>query len=138
MKWDLIIAPAGEPYLYRKHVLPRNKFMNIYFHKIVKSDDDRALHDHPWWNLSIILKGGYIEVMQDGARRIRGPGSVLFRLAKTAHRLEVVEGVDCYTLFLTGPKVRSWGFHCPKGWVYWRDFTTSDGNSIRGGCGDKA
>lgn len=36
--------------------------IQIRLHHILRSDDDRALHDHPWWYLSIILKGGYWEV----------------------------------------------------------------------------
>jgi hypothetical protein len=31
-------------------------------HNIKRSDYDRALHDHPWWNISIVLRGGYWEV----------------------------------------------------------------------------
>ena len=26
----------------------RNKIFNIYLHQIIRSDDDRALHDHPY------------------------------------------------------------------------------------------
>jgi hypothetical protein len=32
-------------------------------HNIKRSDLDRALHDHPWKNISIVLMGGYWEVM---------------------------------------------------------------------------
>ena len=32
---------------------------NIYLHTIWCSDDDRALHDHPWPRCSIIVDGGY-------------------------------------------------------------------------------
>jgi hypothetical protein len=43
-------------------VIPRNKFFNIYLHHFLHSDDDRALHDHPWWNVSILLRSGsYVE-----------------------------------------------------------------------------
>lgn len=33
-------------------------------HNIVRSDDDRACHCHPWPYLAIILKGGYWEVRE--------------------------------------------------------------------------
>ena len=30
-----------------------------------------------------------------------------------------------------------WGFHCPKGWVHWRDFTAGkDGEIVGKGCGE--
>jgi len=32
-------------------------------HNIKRSDHDRCLHDHPWPNASILLAGGYWEVM---------------------------------------------------------------------------
>ena len=30
----------------------------------------------------------------------------------------------CWSLFLFGPRIREWGFHCPeRGWVHWEEFT---------------
>ena len=35
---------------------------NLYLHEFSRSDDDRALHDHPWlFNLSVLLSGTYVE-----------------------------------------------------------------------------
>lgn len=31
-------------------------------HNVKRSDHDRALHDHPWHNASLVLRGGYWEV----------------------------------------------------------------------------
>lgn len=58
---DFVIGGAERPYLLRWFVIPRNKVFNVYLHQFLRSDDDRALHDHPWVNLSILLRGGYIE-----------------------------------------------------------------------------
>ncbi len=98
----------------------KTKFMNIYLHCVHKSDDDRALHDHPWFNISIILKGTYREVYHD-KHKIRKAGDIIFRFPNTAHRLEVVSG-PVWSLFITGPKVREWGFRCSSGFVHWKDF----------------
>lgn len=40
------------------------------------------------------------------------------------------------TLFITGPRVREWGFWCPKiGWRHWRVFTDPDNTGQIGrGC----
>lgn len=135
---DFIIGGTENPYLRRWFLIPRNKLFNVYFHEIVRSDDDRALHDHPWWNVSIILTGGYFEhtIAAGGVhvRRWRGPGSIKLRRAKAAHRLEV--GAPCRTLFITGPRMREWGFHCPEaGWRHWRVFTSGpNGETIGKGC----
>ena len=64
-----VIGEPEEPYLKRWFILPRNRWFNIYLHHFHRSDDDQALHDHPWASVSILLKGSYIEHMQGGRRR---------------------------------------------------------------------
>lgn len=44
----------------------------------------------------------------------------------------------CWTLFIAGKWQRDWGFHCPKGWVFWRDFVDESGDGVDRGCGEKA
>ncbi|HXG70575.1 MAG TPA: hypothetical protein VNJ04_08195 [Gemmatimonadaceae bacterium] len=135
---DFVIG-GSEPYLKRWWVIPRNRRFNVYLHEILRDDDDRALHDHPWWNVSVILRGGYVEVMPDG-RRTRRVGQVVFRRAEAAHRLVLTRDVSgravpCWSLFITGPRVRDWGFWCPKGWRPWREFVnTRDHGSVGRGC----
>ena len=120
-------------YLKRWFIVPRNRFFNIYLHCFGESDDDRALHDHPWWSVSFLLKGELIE-HKIATRRHIPRFLPIIRSAKSAHRLELIKG-PAWTVFITGPRVRSWGFHCPKvGWRHWRDFTNSDGNNIERGC----
>lgn len=138
---DFVIGEASNPYLLRWYVIPRNRFFNIYLHDILRDDDDRALHDHPWINLSIVLSGGYHEHTIDAGgihrRTYRGRGALKLRLPSAAHRLQV--GIfGATTLFITGPRVREWGFHCPeRGWVHWRDFTGGErGELIGAGCGE--
>ena len=95
-------------------------------HQIMRSDNDRALHDHPWSYLTVILKGGYWEITDDG-RRWYGPGSVLWRPYGSRHRLELPEGCDCWSLFVTFKKRGSWGFYTRNGWVQHNDYV--DGQS---------
>lgn len=141
---DFVIGEPGNPYLIRWWVIPRNRWFNIYLHEIRRSDDDRALHDHPWLNCSILLHGGYFEhrILAGGVeqRLSRVAGEFAFRRPKAAHRLEVAPGFAAPTisLFITGPIIRHWGFHCPKaGWRHWQDFT---GPAVKGqvgrGCGE--
>ncbi len=133
---DFIIGGADNPYLLRWWLIPRNRWFNVYLHNMLRDDDPRALHDHPWWNVSIVLKGGYLEWRQDANVRWRGPGSVVFRRATTAHRLTLgSSGAPSWSLFITGPKVREWGFHCPKGWRHWKEFCALDDKGRVGrGC----
>jgi len=125
----------GDDYLCRWWLIPRNRWLNIYLHHIKQSDDDRALHDHPWANVSIILKGSYREQTPSGIF-FRPRWSVIFRRATTRHRLLIKNGYTAWTLFITGPKIREWGFWCPQGFVPWRKFTDIDGKRTGPGCGD--
>ena len=126
----------GDDYLRRWWVLPRNAWSNVYLHDIRRSDDDRALHDHPWPNTSFLILGSYIEHTPEG-QFVRKAGDVVHRPAEAQHRLEVIPGERAISLFSTGPKVREWGFGCAQGWVHWRDFTNEDDSSKTGrGCGE--
>lgn len=150
---DVIIGTADNPYMHRWHLIPRNRWLNLYLHRFWRSDDDRALHDHPWWNCSLLLAGSYVEHMIAAGgihRRERlTAGALRLRPAKAAHRIELEPSEagpqPCLTLFATGPRIRDWGFHCPRGWVPWRVFTSDvtplDGSgprvsSIGRGCGE--
>lgn len=130
---DFII---GENYLRRWWIIPRNFSCNVYLHEINRSDDDRAMHDHPWDNRTVILQGGYIEHTPVGSVT-RKAGDIIDRPADSVHRLEMIPGVRTITLFTTGPVVREWGFACPNGWVPWRDFVDDrDAGQVGRGCGE--
>lgn len=58
---DGIDGGERRPYLTRWHLIPRNRWFNLYLHKFVHGDDERALHDHPWPSASLLLEGRYIE-----------------------------------------------------------------------------
>ena len=137
---DFVIGGGEAPYLQRWWVIPRNRFFNVYLHHFMRSDDDRALHDHPWVNASWLIGGTYTEHTIDAGgihrRAIREAGDFVFRRSgKFAHRVELHNG-PCWTLFFTGPVYRRWGFHCPeRGWVYYRDFVDErDHGAIGRGC----
>ncbi len=118
----------GSEYLVRRYLLPRNKLLNIYLHRFLGSDDDRALHDHPWFSISCVLKGRLIEHRPDGTSRAIRRGKLTIRHPKYQHRIELPEGETATTLFITGPVVRTWGFVCPKGWIAWNEYGS------KGGC----
>lgn len=140
---DFRIGPEDDPYMLRWWVIPRGVGPCVYLHKILRSDDDRAGHDHPWNNHTYVIEGGYDEVIYNPAapwRPIdtitRTPGDIVSRAATDTHRLIVPDGGYAISLFVTGPKVRDWGFWCPsKRWVDWRDFTGGENGELVGrGC----
>ncbi len=130
-------TPGGfDCYMERWYILPRNPRTNVYLHRILRSDDDRALHDHPWHNTSLVLLGGYREHTPDGVFE-RQPGDIVHRAPTDRHRLEIDE--PAVSLFLTGAKVRDWGFWCDGGdrFVPWQEFCDpADRGGVGRGCGE--
>jgi len=140
-----IIGGPDDPYLLRWYVIPRNPWLNVYVHKFMRSDDDRALHDHPWWFVSLMLRGGYVEISETAEGNLtalsriapdwsrlwvhRGLGwrALAFRRATYRHRVKLIPAVEhsnpfigrrdrreqpAWTLVITGPRRRLWGFWC--------------------------
>lgn len=136
---DFLIGADKDPiYIRRWWVIPRNPFFNIYLHEVGQDDDDRALHDHPWLNMSYIISGGYNEITPTKTYWPLRQGCIRFRRPTAAHRLELLDS-RTVSLFITGPRVRKWGFHCPQGWVHWKDFISMKEGGISNvgrGCGD--
>ena len=137
---DFVIGGSERPYMLRWFVIPRNFMFNVYLHQFKRSDDDRAHHSHPWlFRISLILRGEYTEhrILAGGilVKTVRRNGSASFSWGASFHRVELHAG-DCWTLFLTGPKVRSWGFACmERGFVNWKLFTApSDSGAVGKGC----
>lgn len=140
-KPDVVIGGEEKPYMLRWWLIPRNRFFNLYLHHFRRSDDDHALHDHPWCNVSLLLEGTYTEhtIAKGGVHRKHRfeAGALKFRWATYAHRIELTDGF-CWSLFITGPKIREWFFHCTRGLVHWRDYTKTDRpGEIGVGCGEE-
>lgn len=118
---DVAIGGREAPYMLRWHIIKRNRVFNVYLHNVLRDDDDRALHDHPWPSLSICLDGHLAEYYLTGdVQRFRDfhPGDIVWRGARFAHRLYLPGEIkDAWTLFITGPRIRTWGFYCPQGWA---------------------
>ncbi len=83
-------------------------FGSIRLHQWYSSDDDRAFHDHAWWFVTFILSGGYTDVSPAGEQRM-DRFSVAYRPANHRHTVKVDKG-GCWTIVVTGPEKRFWGF----------------------------
>ena len=132
---------------YMHRWIAQTPWFTLRVHHILRSDESRALHDHPWDFVSLLVSGGYTEITERIERFETDEGpiwkpvvyetrwprwSLVMHEAEDAHRLVIDEPV--WTLVLTGPKVRRWGFWIPaKGWTYWRDAQAYWSGVIGGG-----
>lgn len=105
---------SDELYLMRYHIF-RCRWLNIYLHNFFLSDEE-DLHCHPWANISILLRGGFIEHHHDHKVTTRVAGDVWWRSARELHRIQVISPSTTWSLFIHGRRTREWGFLKPGGW----------------------
>lgn len=118
---DHMIGRNDEPYLRRWYMARNAQQGSIYLHQFLIGDESPHLHDHPWDWTALILDGRYRE-HRPGGYAEHGPGDVIGpRQAEDLHRIELIQG-PVWTLFLTGPRRREWGFQTEAGWVPWQEY----------------
>lgn len=118
-----LIGPEDDPLIVRYRIFRCSAF-GVFIHKIMRSDHDRALHDHPWNFVSIILRGSYVEHTPQSQRAFSS-GRILVRPAYWLHRLELTSPV--WTLVFVGSNFRRWGFLTKSGWCWWRHYDYQKG-----------
>lgn len=118
------IGLNGSEYMRRYFVLGSrgdgDSRRSVRIHHIMRSDDARALHDHPWGFITIGLWGSYTEIRPSSTRTVRAPWIIVHR-AEDLHRLVLDRPV--WTLVFTGRRTRDWGFMVGDEWVGWERFT---------------
>lgn len=94
------------PYLIRWRF--ETPWGSVRLHHWLGPDDDRAKHDHPWSFTTFVLKGGYVDSSPEGDEHLRAP-AIKYREATHQHTVFPDPG-GCWTIIVTGPKIRKWGF----------------------------
>ncbi len=94
------------PYLVRWSV--ETKLGALRLHHWLAPDDARAFHDHPWSFFTWVIKGGYTDTSPNRADHLAS-GSWRFRHAHHRHTV-CPDPAGAWTLLVTGPPIRKWGF----------------------------
>ena len=124
-----LIATDGEPYLERWILWLGG---SLRMHRFLASDEDRAVHDHPWWFVTVPFSA-YAEFVQSGEgelRRLVRPFRPHFRGARFRHRVEL-QRYPTWTLVLTGAKSRDWGFWNKETFVHSDDWQPAKAQETR-------
>lgn len=103
-------------------------------HHIMRPDEDRDLHDHPWNARTIILRGFYKELRRHSweigghtyLEYWREPGDTAQLLHGEYHRIDKVSPSGVITLFITSKRRGDWGFLVNDIKVPWRTYTGTD------------
>lgn len=114
-------------YMRRFYLSPRVWPVRFFLHHIVRSDDDRAPHSHPFDFSTSLLKGTYLEEIDvnstfDGPADVRTmrAGCTSINPAEHCHRVDVIESV--WSLVVCSRARREWGFITPEGEIPWRKY----------------
>jgi hypothetical protein len=116
----IIARNSSRPYMIRYYLI-RTRWFAVHIHRILRPDDDEALHDHPWPFMAMPLIGSYHEVRPDAPPTVRRMFRPAFRSATDRHRISYVSP-HLVTLFIRGRRVRNWGFWPNSGtFVPWEE-----------------
>lgn len=131
-----IVNCDRDVYLHRWFVI-RTKRFGLFIHKFVRSDEDRALHDHPWSFIVIPIWRGYFEwsnckgcqqypeyyenqsCPNPQRKRVYPILGARYRRAEYRHRVELIGGKPSWSIFIRFTKRRDWGFWLPAGFQQW-------------------
>jgi hypothetical protein len=106
VKFHEKLGLAECPYVIRWRI--ETKICSLRLHHWLGPDDDRAFHDHPWWFTTLVLRGGYTDKSPAGEEHLRA-GNIRYRAALHQHTV-IPDSGGAWTLLVTGPKIRHWGF----------------------------
>jgi hypothetical protein len=97
----MILGPKDCPVFHRWRI----KFgsYGLALHRFVNDMPPELQHDHPWWFITFVLKGSYID-HSPYKDDLMTPGRIAFRSASHTH--SVMQSKGCWTLVLSGPTVR--------------------------------
>jgi hypothetical protein len=122
--WAQDLGEPGCPYA-RRWVLNLGGW-SLRIHHWFSGDDPRYLHEHPWWFLTFVIRGGYTDIGRDGTDELRAP-AIRYRPALHAHTVSAVRR-HTWTLLITGRPLRDWGFYTDQGWMRMRRFFRTYGH----------
>ena len=111
-------APTLGPLLFRWFLF-RSPWVTVMLHCFLRSDNDRAFHDHPWDFISFLLTP-YVEHTPYGVFEHKR-FSIVMRPAEWRHWVETLHP-KTWTLVVHFRRRRVWGFITASGWISWRNY----------------
>lgn len=130
-EWEFLGPPLvlidennGREFLKRWRLV-QTPWFSVFIHRMQVPDPGFDLHDHPWAFLSVVLVGGYQEIKAATRRtwaqhkRHRGRWSVGGIRLDECHRVASLDRTPTWTLIVTGPTRRRWGFDVGGEWQDW-------------------
>lgn len=117
-------------YMERWWLLQPSRFLpfSIRVHHILRADNDRTPHNHPWVFRTIVLRAWYVEeveILNGTSTKVVSVGETYERTIDQYHRIAAVPRGGVWTLFIMGNKTTQWGFKVDGRHVNRRDYRQS-------------
>ena len=122
--WGQKLGKPECPYM-RRWVIDF-KLFSLRLHHWYSSDDQRFAHDHAWNFITIVLKGSYEDISDNGSELLQ-TGSLRYRTARHRHKVKVPPS-GCWTFLITGSFSRRWGFWVKEKFIEQRRYFFKFGN----------
>jgi hypothetical protein len=114
---------------FRRYRLLQTPWCAVYIHRIMKSDEDKHMHDHPWGFYSFILEGAYKEItclapdfdLNNPKELTYYSGNLAHHTAEDCHKLTLISSSVLTLVFVYG-KRRVWGYQTEQGWIDFKSY----------------
>jgi hypothetical protein len=109
--------------VFRRWSVLRLPWFSVFLHGMYapEGDQDKHCHDHPWSFWTLVLWGGYREVVHDTkthSYHVRRPGSLRFMPARGVyHRILELVKERSYSLVFASRQTQPWGYWTQNGWI---------------------
>lgn len=94
---------------FQRYAIFETPILSLYIHKIYKRDEDLHLHNHPWNFITMVLDGGYEELLPNGKRN-KIPGTISWMSRNGYHKINQIIAGPVTTIFLSFGKWMPWGY----------------------------
>lgn len=117
--WGEVLNSDGTVHFRRLPLFLSKRFFSVYIHHFVAPETTREPHDHPKWFLSIGLWGGYRESVYCPASgfSLGWHFAPWIRYFPATHTHKITGVNNAWTLVITGPVTRAWGFWRKGEWI---------------------
>lgn len=119
-KWYFIPLAKTLPWLFD---------WKLMVHFFVPYAEDTDPHDHPRSFATLVIKGGYLDIVDGKVERMER-GRFRFRRSTHAH-ITAASSAGAWTIVVMGPLERPWGFIKNGRWWPWKKYEKEFGLSFR-------
>lgn len=118
-RWGQVIGDEDCPFL-RRWTLETRRGRSIRLHHFFPDHLEDVAHDHPWWFITFVFKGGYIDYTCAEGETVKTDyvDAIGFRYRSGDHQhMTRTDRRGAWTIVITGKLGKRWGFWVDKRFI---------------------